>query len=134
MWFGALPLDGPDETLLGARLAHSERAGEALFRKGAEIDAALLAALRQAGLADITVFRIEADDIGEDDAAARIAALSNEQRRVLEHGATMGSVLASLVVSSSANRNSFHTSTKLNSSAPSSDCVATGSAIRANTA
>ncbi|MCB1507249.1 MAG: molybdopterin-binding/glycosyltransferase family 2 protein [Hyphomicrobiaceae bacterium] len=88
MWFGALPLDGPDETLLGARLAHSERAGEALFRKGAEIDAALLAALRQAGLADITVFRIEADDIGEDDAAARIAALLQSDGLAVETAAT----------------------------------------------
>jgi len=70
MQFGPIPVEGA----AGAILAHAVRAGDALFRKGRVLSAADVAALRAAGHARVVAARLDADDIPEDDAAARIAA------------------------------------------------------------
>jgi len=56
-----------------ALLAHSIRIGKLAFRKGRRLSAADVAALRGAGVAEVTVARLEPDDVGEDEAARRIA-------------------------------------------------------------
>jgi molybdenum cofactor cytidylyltransferase len=57
----------------GAILAHSISAGTARLRKGHHLTAEDIALLREAGVADVIAARLTADDIGEDEAAARIA-------------------------------------------------------------
>ncbi len=69
MIFAALPL----EECVGAILAHSQRVGAEMFKKGRLLTGADIAALRQSGLARITVARLEAGDVGEDEAARRLA-------------------------------------------------------------
>jgi molybdenum cofactor cytidylyltransferase len=69
MQFGPVPLS----LAHGAILAHSVRAGERLLRKGRALTDDDLAALAEAGLDEITVARLDANDVGEDEAAARIA-------------------------------------------------------------
>ena len=64
----------PVEAALGAILAHGVRAGGKLLRKGRVLSGEDLAAIRQAGIADVTVARLDGDDVPEDEAAARIAA------------------------------------------------------------
>ena len=64
----------PVEAALGAILAHGVRAGGKLLRKGRVLSGEDLAAIRQAGIADVTVARLDGDDVSEDEAAARIAA------------------------------------------------------------
>ncbi len=59
---------------LGAILAHGVRAGETRFKKGRVLSAADVAAIAGAGIAAVAVARLEPDDIGEDEAASRIAA------------------------------------------------------------
>jgi molybdenum cofactor cytidylyltransferase len=66
MRFGAVPLAEAE----GAILAHSLHG----LRKGRVLRAADIAALRAAGVATVTVARLEAGDLGEDVAAAQIAA------------------------------------------------------------
>ncbi len=69
MKFGEIPLD----EAAGALLVHRTRAGIRVFDKGHRLTNADLAALRQAGIATVTVARLDPDDMGEDEAAARIA-------------------------------------------------------------
>ena len=69
MQFGSVPVDAAH----GAILAHAVRAGERLFKKGRVLSANDLDALAIAGVADVVVARLGADDIPEDEAAARIA-------------------------------------------------------------
>ena len=69
MQFGPCPV----ERAAGAILAHSLRAGGRLFKKGRALTADDIGALRDAGLANVTVARLEAGDIAEDEAATRIA-------------------------------------------------------------
>ena len=69
MRFGATPLDQAE----GAILAHSLRFGNENFRKGRELSSQDIAALREAGLETVVAIRLDADDLGENDAAARIA-------------------------------------------------------------
>jgi molybdenum cofactor cytidylyltransferase len=57
----------------GAILAHGVRAGGRVFKKGRVLSGADLEALAQAGLTEVTAARLEPGDIGEDEAAARIA-------------------------------------------------------------
>jgi molybdenum cofactor cytidylyltransferase len=57
----------------GAILAHAVRAGEALFKKGRVLSASDVALLRAAGIDDVVAARLVAGDVGEDEAAARIA-------------------------------------------------------------
>ncbi|QYZ71364.1 molybdopterin-binding protein [Neotabrizicola shimadae] len=70
MIFGEVPLD----RALGAILAHSLPGAEGRLRKGRVLDTADLAALAAAGETRVTVARLEPGDLGEDAAAARLAA------------------------------------------------------------
>ncbi len=58
----------------GAILAHGVRAGDRRFRKGRVLSAADIAEIAAAGIATVAAARLDADDIGEDAAATRIAA------------------------------------------------------------
>lgn len=58
----------------GAILAHGVRAGDARFKKGRVLSDVDIAALARAGVSSVIVARLEADDVPEDLAAARIAA------------------------------------------------------------
>jgi len=69
MKFGPAPLD----EARGAIMAHSQRVGERMLRKGAVLDEAALAALRAAGWHAVTCARLEPGDVPEDDAADRLA-------------------------------------------------------------
>lgn len=69
MKFGPVPLS----EAAGAVLAHSLVAGKRIA-KGTVLDASHVAALEAAGFAEVTVARLEAGDVTEDAAAARLAA------------------------------------------------------------
>lgn len=58
----------------GAILVHRHRVGERSFKKGRQLTKADLDQLRQAGIESVIAVRLEADDIGEDEAARRVAA------------------------------------------------------------
>lgn len=70
MQFGPVPVDEAE----GAILAHSLRAGDLRLKKGLVLGQADLDALAAAGIERVTVARLDPDDLGEDEAAARIAA------------------------------------------------------------
>lgn len=70
MWFGTVPIGQAE----GALLAHAVRDGRLVLAKGRPLSAADCAALAAAGIADVDVCRPDAGDIGEDVAAARVAA------------------------------------------------------------
>ena len=69
MQFGPRSIDDA----LGAILAHSVRAGEARLRKGRVLSSDDIARLKAAGADEVIVARLEAGDVAEDEAAARIA-------------------------------------------------------------
>jgi molybdenum cofactor cytidylyltransferase len=70
MKFGAVaPADAK-----GAIVVHSIRSGTLVLRKGTVVGDAEIAALAAAGIAEITVARLESGDVSEDVAAAEIAA------------------------------------------------------------
>ncbi len=69
MKFGPVPVS----EAAGAVLAHSLVAGKRIA-KGTVLDASHVSALEAAGLAEVTVARLEAGDVAEDAAAARLAA------------------------------------------------------------
>ncbi|MBS3023906.1 MULTISPECIES: NTP transferase domain-containing protein [Acidiphilium] len=71
MIFGAAPLAAD---LAGAILAHSLKTRDRVIHKGAVLDDALIAALRAAGHAEVTVARLEPGDVPEEDAARRLGA------------------------------------------------------------
>jgi molybdenum cofactor cytidylyltransferase len=58
----------------GAILAHSLKLGDVALKKARILSAADLERIAAAGISHITVARLEEGDVGEDDAAARIAA------------------------------------------------------------
>jgi molybdenum cofactor cytidylyltransferase len=68
--FGPVP---PAEAL-GAINAHTLRAGDRVVKKGRVIDPADVAALEAAGVAAVVVARLDAGELGEDAAAAAVAA------------------------------------------------------------
>ena len=70
MKFGKLAV----EECVGTILAHGSRVAAGVFKKGRLLDANDVAALRDAGYATVTVARLEADDVTEDQAAAALAA------------------------------------------------------------
>ncbi len=70
MQFGPTPIAEAE----GGILAHAVRAGERLFKKGRLLSAADVSQLRAAGCETVVIARLEADDIPEDEAAARLAA------------------------------------------------------------
>ena len=69
MQFGPVPISEAE----GATLAHSIRAGGRRFGKGEVLSRADIAALRDAGVKEVTVARFESADLPEDEAAARVA-------------------------------------------------------------
>ncbi len=69
MKFGPAPLD----EALGAILAHSQRVGERMIRKGSLLDADMIAAMRAAGCTDVVCAQLEPGDVPEDIAADRLA-------------------------------------------------------------
>ncbi|HKS87406.1 MAG TPA: molybdopterin-binding/glycosyltransferase family 2 protein [Pseudolabrys sp.] len=70
MKFGPVRVDDA----LGATAVHSIRQGTFVLKKGTLIGTAEIAALKAAGITEITVARVEAGDVSEDRAAADIAA------------------------------------------------------------
>ncbi len=70
MKFGKIPLDQAD----GAILAHSQRLGSAVLKKGRVLSPADLALFREAGLDHVVAARLDPGDLREDAAATRIAA------------------------------------------------------------
>ncbi|WP_375461571.1 molybdopterin-binding protein [uncultured Enterovirga sp.] len=69
MIFGEVPV----EEAVGALSVHSLKAGEIVVRKGHAISAEAAAGLRAAGVAKVVAARLDAGDVGEDEAAARLA-------------------------------------------------------------
>lgn len=69
MKFGSVPL----EEARGAIMAHSQRVGERMIRKGALLDETAIAALRETGRTELIVARLEPGDVPEDIAADRLA-------------------------------------------------------------
>jgi molybdenum cofactor cytidylyltransferase len=73
--FGLVPV----EEAIGALAAHSVRAGGAVVKKGSLVSPEIAAQLKQAGVDSIIAARLEQGDIGEDEAAWRLAkALAGE--------------------------------------------------------
>ncbi len=70
MIFGPVPV----AAAAGAILAHSVRADGRVLKKGTSLGAAHVEALRAAGHVEVTVARLEAGDVPEDEAAAALAA------------------------------------------------------------
>jgi molybdenum cofactor cytidylyltransferase len=62
------------EEALGAVLAHSHRLDGRVLRKGLVLDGAAIGALRAAGRTEVIAARLEAGDVAENEAAARLAA------------------------------------------------------------
>lgn len=71
MKFGAIPL----ARSVGAFVAHAVRLETLVLKKGDVIRPEHLDVLREAGLAEIIVAQLDAGDVGEDVAAARLAAV-----------------------------------------------------------
>lgn len=70
MKFGCIPLAEAE----GATLAHTVQALGLRLKKGTVLGAEDIAALREAGIGKVTVARLDAGDVGEDEAARRLAA------------------------------------------------------------
>ncbi|HZY21144.1 MAG TPA: molybdopterin-binding protein, partial [Beijerinckiaceae bacterium] len=69
MKFGPVPV----KEAVGAIAAHSVRAGEASVKKGRMVTAEDAERLARAGVAEIVAVRLGTDDVGEDEAALRLA-------------------------------------------------------------
>src|SRR2546426_1163847 len=69
MRFGEVPIAEAE----GAILAHSLKLGTAAFKKARVLSRADLDHIAGAGLSRIVVARLEAGDVGEDEAALRVA-------------------------------------------------------------
>jgi molybdenum cofactor cytidylyltransferase len=67
--FGEFALEEAQGTLL----AHTTRLRGGVLPKGVTLDPAAIAALRRTGVTHVTAARLEPDDIGEDEAASRLA-------------------------------------------------------------
>lgn len=70
MKFGSVPI----ADAVGGTAVHSIRQGDFVLKKGTLIGPAELAALKAAGVKEITVARLDPSDVSEDQAAAEIAA------------------------------------------------------------
>jgi len=69
MKFGSVPLD----EARGAIMAHSQRVGDRMIRKGSLLDEGAVVALRESGRTEVIVARLEPGDVPEDIAADRLA-------------------------------------------------------------
>ena len=63
----------PVEEAVGALAAHTVRAGDVVIKKGKRVTREDAERLRAAGIARIVAARLDADDVGEDEAAQRLA-------------------------------------------------------------
>src|SRR3954470_9666990 len=79
MKFGPVALDHAEGLILG----HTVRADGFTFKKGHRLTRADIVTLKNAGMSDITGARLEAGDVGEDEAAAEIARLIAVQGLIL---------------------------------------------------
>ncbi len=70
MKFGETPLAGAE----GAILAHTLKAGDRTLKKGRVISAADIEALQKSGMTSVVAARLEAGDVGENEAASLLAA------------------------------------------------------------
>ena len=70
MKFGSVPLPEAE----GAYLAHAVQAGDTRFKKGTRLCHQELEVIRAAGIQEVIVARLDAGDVGEDDAATQLAA------------------------------------------------------------
>lgn len=71
MNFGSIPLDQAE----GAFLAHGVHAGDVRFKKGRVLTADDIAILDELGIETVVACKLAPGDIGEDEAAARLAAM-----------------------------------------------------------
>jgi molybdenum cofactor cytidylyltransferase len=69
MKFGPAPLEEAE----GAILAHSQKVGDRMIRKGSLLDADMIGALRAAGRTEVICAQLEPGDVPEDLAADRLA-------------------------------------------------------------
>lgn len=81
MKFGRLNV----EDAVGAIAAHSVRAGDAVMKKGRAISGEDAARLRQAGIDSVVAVRLEPGDVGEDEAARRLAEAIAGDGVLVEH-------------------------------------------------
>jgi molybdenum cofactor cytidylyltransferase len=63
----------PVDEAVGAIAAHTVRAGDAVLKKGSQVKLEDAARLKAAGISTIAAVRLEPGDVGEDEAARRIA-------------------------------------------------------------
>ncbi|WP_157015391.1 NTP transferase domain-containing protein [Mesorhizobium xinjiangense] len=78
----------PTAEAQGATVAHAVMAGRRKFKKGHRLTAADIAELCEAGIEQVTAAVLGPDDIGEDEAAARIAAALGSENVEVKPAAT----------------------------------------------
>ncbi|HEV2559777.1 MAG TPA: molybdopterin-binding protein [Microvirga sp.] len=69
MKFGPIPV----AEAVGAIAAHTVRAGDVVLKKGSVISAEVAGRLERAGIGSLTAVQLESGDVGEDEAARRLA-------------------------------------------------------------
>ncbi|MDG4875585.1 molybdopterin-binding/glycosyltransferase family 2 protein [Mesorhizobium sp. WSM4935] len=84
MKFGPVPIDEAE----GAVLAHATTAGEKRFRKAQRLSREDIAALKAAGVGEVVAAVLAEDDLGEDAAAAKIAAAMSHRNIEVKPAAT----------------------------------------------
>ncbi|TPI50022.1 4-diphosphocytidyl-2C-methyl-D-erythritol kinase [Mesorhizobium sp. B2-9-1] len=84
MKFGLVPIDEAE----GAVLAHATTAGEKRFRKAHRLSREDIAVLKAAGVGEVVAAVLAADDLGEDAAAAGIAAAMRHRNIEVKPAAT----------------------------------------------
>ncbi|RWL45642.1 MAG: 4-diphosphocytidyl-2C-methyl-D-erythritol kinase [Mesorhizobium sp.] len=84
MKFGPVPIDEAE----GAVLAHATAAGEKRFRKAHRLSREDIAALKAAGIAEVVAAVLAEGDLGEDAAAAKIAAAMSHRNIEIKPAAT----------------------------------------------
>lgn len=84
MKFGPVPIDEAE----GAVLAHATTAGDKRFRKAHRLSSEDIAALKAAGIGEVVAAVLAEDDLGEDAAAARIAAAMSHRNIEVKPAAT----------------------------------------------
>jgi molybdenum cofactor cytidylyltransferase len=67
--FGPVPIDDA----VGAVAAHTVRAGDVVVKKGSALSADSVARLKAAGIQSLVAVRLDEGDVGEDEAALRLA-------------------------------------------------------------
>lgn len=84
MKFGPVPIDEAE----GAVLAHATTAGEKRFRKAHRLSREDIVALKTAGVGEVVAAVLSEDDLGEDAAAAKIAAAMSHRNIEVKPAAT----------------------------------------------